>query len=289
MRIRKWLVFLTAVCCFTVLMRPVSAAVVSPNDNFYVYDGAQVLSEETEQYIRNASQELDNKTSAQIVVVTISSLEGQSLEEYATELFRQWGIGDAKKNNGVLLLCAVKDRQFRVEVGYGLEGHLPDGKTGRMQDTYIIPLLKEDKFDEGIKNGYNAFLQEIAKIYDVSITGESAVAYKNSEDDLAFGICTVIGLTTTSLANIFLLKKKKPHLKALFWIIEAAQFTVIALVLHNLVSAIWIVGISLTSTLKWRIRAFHTGGSFGSSRSGRSGGFRGGGGRSGGGGSSRSF
>ena len=292
----KWLVFLAAAFCFAVLLSPVSAAVVSPDDTFYVYDGAQVLSEETEQYIRRASQELENKTDAQIVVVTISSLEGRSLEEYATELFRQWGIGDEKKNNGVLLLCAVEDRQFRVEVGYGMEGDLPDGKTGRMQDIYIIPLLQENKFDEGIKNGYNAFLQAVAEIYDVTVTGETAVSYDNDKDDLALGICTVTGLTYTCLASIFLLKKKKPHLTAIFWIAEAVQLTVIALVLQSLITAIWIVGISLTFTLKLRVRNFRTGGSFGRGYSGGSfgsgrsgGGFRGGGGRSGGGGSSRSF
>ena len=79
---------------------------------------------------------LEKQTGAQIVVVTVQNLEGQSLEEYATELFRNYGIGDKEKNNGVLLLCAYEERQFRIEVGYGLEGTLTDGKTGRIQDEY---------------------------------------------------------------------------------------------------------------------------------------------------------
>ena len=268
---------------------------MSPDDVFYVHDGAQVLSEETEQYILNTNQELESKTGAQIVVVTISSLEGQSLEEYATELFRRWGIGDSEKNNGVLLLCAVEDRQFRVEVGYGLEGDLPDGKTGRMQDTYIIPLLREDKFDAGIKNGYNAFLQAVAEVYNVSITGETAVSYEDAEGD-AFVICMVIGVVLSCLSSMFLLKKKKPRLTAAFWITEAVQLVVMTLVLQSLINALWIVGFSLTFSLglrsgKWRFRNFYSGGVF-SGRGGRfggGGGFSGGGGRSGGGGSSRGF
>lgn len=295
----KWLALLAAACCFVAFLCPVSA-VVSPDDAFYVYDGAQVLSDETEQYIQKTSQELENKTGAQIVVVTVSSLEGQSLEEYATELFRQWGIGDAEKNNGVLLLCAVEDRQFRVEVGYGLEGDLPDGKTGRMQDEYIIPLLREDQFDAGIKNGYNAFLQVVAEVYDVSITGETAVSYEDEEDNPAFAICMVVGLILSNLTCVFLLKKKKPRLTAAFWITEAVQLVVMALVLQSLISAFWIVGFSLAFSLglhsgKWRFRNFHTGGGFGGGFSGggrSSGGFGGGfggGGRSGGGGSSRGF
>ena len=254
-----------------------------------------MLSEDTEHYILKTNQELENKTGAQIVVVTIPSLEGQSLEEYSTELFRQWGIGDSEKNNGLLLLCAVEDRLFRVEVGYGLEGDLPDGKTGRMQDAYIIPLLQENKFDEGIKNGYNAFLQEIAGVYGVSITGETAVSYEDEEVSSAFLTCMAIGMILSYLACVFLLKKKKPRLTAIYWIVEAAQLVVIALVLKSLINAFYIVGFSLLFSLgmsaQGRLRHFHTGsfgsGGFGSGRSG--GGFSGGGGRSGGGGSSRGF
>ena len=141
----------------------VSFAVVTPNAEFYVKDDANVLSEETEDYIMQTNIDLEQKTGAQIVVVTIPSLEGESIEEYANELFRAWGIGSKEKNNGLLLLCSTGDRLFRVEVGYGLEGILPDGKTGRMQDEYIIPYLKENNYDEGIRNGYSAFLQEIAE------------------------------------------------------------------------------------------------------------------------------
>ena len=297
----RWLTFLAAICCFTAFLCPVSATVVSPDTNFYVYDGAQVLSEDTEQYIIETGRELENKTGAQIVVVTIPSLDGQILEEYATTLFRQWGIGDAEKNNGLLLLCAVEDRQFRVEVGYGLEGDLPDGKTGRMQDTYIIPLLKENQFDQGIRNGYNAFLQEVAAVYDVSITGEEAVSYNDEEVSSAFSVCIIVSLIVSYLASAFLLKKKKQPFTAIYWGVELVQLVVIALVLKSLINALFISGFCLLFGLgmsngKVRRRYFPTGrggfgGGFGSGGFGGGGfgGFSGGGGRSGGGGSSRGF
>lgn len=296
---RTWLALFAVICCFAAILCPVSAAMVSPHDTFYVYDGADVLSEDTEKYILNTNQELENKTGAQIVVVTIPSLEGQSLEEYATELFRRWGIGDSEKNNGVLLLCAVNDRQFRVEVGYGLEGDLPDGKTGRMQDAYIIPLLQEDKFDEGIKNGYSAFLQTVAEVYDVSITGEEAVSYDDEEVSSAFSACIIVSLIVSYLASVFLLKKKKPQLAAAYWGVELVQLVVIALVLKSLMDAFYITGFTLLFGLglsngNVRRRYFSTGrggfgrGGFGGGFGG-GGGFSGGGGRSGGGGSSRSF
>jgi len=293
MKTKIWLMFLALLFGFSLLCCPVSA-VVSPNDTFYVYDGASVLSEETEQYVLKHSRELDLKTGAQIVVVTIPSLEGRPLEEYATDLFRQWGIGDAEKNNGLLLLCAVEDRQFRVEVGYGLEGDLPDGKTGRMQDAYIIPLLSEDKFNEGIKNGYTAFLQEVSAVYDVTITGDEAISYEDEEGDLAIFVCLFAAFGVSVLGNQFLLKKNKKYATVAFWVLEGVQLLIMAWILKDLIIALFVVGLSLALGLRagsggggGGVYVGGFGGGFGGGSSG--GGFRGGGGRSGGGGSSRGF
>lgn len=294
MKTKVWLTSLLLLFCVSLLCCPVSAAVVAPTDDFYFYDGAQVLSEETEQYILKHSRELDVKTGAQIVVVTIPSLDGAVLEEYATDLFRKWGIGDAEKNNGLLLLCAVEDRQFRVEVGYGLEGDLPDGKTGRMQDAYIIPLLKEDKFDEGIKNGYTAFLQEVSAVYDVTITGDVAVSYEDEGDEMPLILCVIVSFGVSVLGNQFLLQKKKKYSKVAFWSLEGVQLLVIGWILQDFFFALCVVGLSLAVGLQLssggsggvRIYGVGFGGRGGGSGGG---GFSGGGGRSGGGGSSRGF
>ncbi|HBC84993.1 MAG TPA: hypothetical protein DCZ30_06300, partial [Clostridiales bacterium] len=113
-------------------------------------------------------------------------MEGQSLEEYATQVFREFGIGEKNKNNGLLLLLALEERKFRVEVGYGLEGALPDAKTGRIQDEYIIPYLKNNNWNEGIKNGFSAFLNIIADEYDVDIEQEQAIKVGNESSDINF-------------------------------------------------------------------------------------------------------
>ena len=298
MKTKIWLTSLLLLFCVSLLCYPVSAAVVAPTDAFYVYDGAQVLSEETEQYILKHSRELDVKTGAQIVVVTIPSLEGAALEEYATDLFRQWGIGAAEKNNGLLLLCAVEDRQFRVEVGYGLEGDLPDGKTGRMQDAYIIPLLSEDKFDEGIKNGYTAFLQEVSAVYDVTITGDVAISYEDEMDEMPLILCVMVSFGLSILGNQFLLKKKKKYSYVAFWSLEGVQLLVMAWILQDFITALCVVGLSVAVGLQFGSEGSgggryygggHYGGFGGFGGGSGGGGFSGGGGRSGGGGSSRGF
>jgi len=142
-----------------------AAVIPDPPRDFYCLDQANILAGSTEKAIINSGRELAKSTGAQIVVVTINSLGDAALEEYANELFRKWGIGDKEKNNGVLLLVAIKERKSRIEVGYGLEGILPDGKTGRIQDQYLLPFFKQGEYDQGIINTYNAILREVGREY----------------------------------------------------------------------------------------------------------------------------
>jgi uncharacterized protein len=138
----------------------------SPTSDFYVNDFANILSSNTKKYLFDQAYNLDIASSAQIVVVTIPSLEGNDLETYANTLFRDYQIGDREKNSGLLILLARDERQLRVEVGYGLEGILPDGKVGRIQDEFMIPALKENNFDLALTQGHNAFAQEIINHLD---------------------------------------------------------------------------------------------------------------------------
>lgn len=167
---KKIIIYVVTIITFFIFSNT-AFALISQTREFYVNDSANLLEEDTEKYLINMNKKLEEQTGVQIVVVTVQNLEGKSLEEYATELFREYGIGDKDKNNGVLLLCALEEREFRIEVGYGLEGILTDGKTGRIQDEYIIPYLKENNFNEGIKNGFNAILTEVENEYGITIDG----------------------------------------------------------------------------------------------------------------------
>ncbi len=190
LKIKKYLWM--ALCLFI----PTSVnAVVNSTNEFYVNDYANILSSETEKYILDKSVELYNHNGAQIVVVTIPNLEGASIENYATDLFNSWGIGDKDKNNGLLLLLALDERMFRVEVGSGIEGILPDGKTGRYQDNYLIPYLKENKWDDGIKSLYDAFYNELYSV-------DNLEEYKSNEGEealIAFIIWLIIIIIIISL------------------------------------------------------------------------------------------
>lgn len=140
-----------------------------PARDIYVVDEAGVLSSRTKQIILAYSSALAKRTKTQVVVLTVPTLDGESIEDYGLSVLREWGIGDKKENNGVLLLVATKDRKSRIEVGYGLEGVLPDGLTGRIQDQYMLPSFRKGNYDEGILNGYSAVLQTVAKGYGLSV------------------------------------------------------------------------------------------------------------------------
>ena len=197
-----------------------SLAVVSPTTDFYVNDYADLLNEETKEYIIKTNKDLYSKTGAQIVVVTIPSLEGNSLEDYATKLFRSFGIGDKTKNNGLLLLLALKERQFRVEVGYGLEGVLPDAKTGRIQDEYIIPYLKQDNWNEGIKNGFSAFLDIIANEYNVDVGAETAIAVQNTQDTQLYTMAFMISFISLFVGVILGLLEHRKKIKKIHFCVS---------------------------------------------------------------------
>ncbi len=146
------------------------AAIPSPPADLYVLDQAGVISSDTKSLIINTSQDLARQTKAQVAVVTLNSLDGQTIEQVALQIGRQWQLGDKQLNNGVLILVVPSERQSRIEVGYGLEGTLTDGKTGRIQDDYMLPYFRQGNYDQGIVNGYKAVIAEVAKEYGVTIS-----------------------------------------------------------------------------------------------------------------------
>lgn len=143
----------------------VASEIPLPTPAFYVNDYANVIDSQIEEEIIQIGTELENKTKAQVVVVTIEGIGDVPLEEYTIDLFRKWEIGDSKEDNGVLLFLDVEGRWSRIEVGYGLEGVLTDGKTGRIQDDYMLPYYSEGNYSEGILQGFHIVVNEIYKEY----------------------------------------------------------------------------------------------------------------------------
>lgn len=137
----------------------------------YVNDFAKVLSPQEKETITNLIRELQQKTTAEVAVVTLESVAPYEINLYAVKLFEKWGIGVKGKDNGVLILMALKEHKVRIEVGYGLEGILPDGLTGEIIRKYMVPSFKKGDYGKGTVSGTMAVILQVAKEYHVQITG----------------------------------------------------------------------------------------------------------------------
>lgn len=137
------------VAAFTVLQLNAQDLLPKPNPPRLVVDKAGVLSPEQVNILEQQLVALDDSTSNQIAVVTVPTLEGGSIDDYAVNLFRSWGIGNKKTNNGVLILVAVNDRKIRIEVGYGLEGAIPDVTAKSIINNDLAPNFKQGNYFRG--------------------------------------------------------------------------------------------------------------------------------------------
>src|SRR5438132_7005656 len=141
----------------------------------YVSDFAHVLSPDTTAELNDTCQQIDQKAHAQIAVVTINSLDGSDIESYGNNLYKQWGVGSKATNRGVLVLLAVKDHKYRIEVGYGLEPILPDGKVGGF-GREAVPLLRQNDYNGAVLLLTSRVANVIAQDAGVQLTGAKARA-----------------------------------------------------------------------------------------------------------------
>ncbi len=162
--IKKYTLKIAGICLLLIAAIGVLTGAVSypsPTSNFFVNDFANVISDLDENEMLNKGAALYKATKAQVVVVTVDSLEGMEVNDYALELGNKWGVGEAKSDTGIVLLLSVGDRQATIQVGYGLEGAVNDAKAGRILDTYAIPYFRVDEFSTGLKGAYSALINEV--------------------------------------------------------------------------------------------------------------------------------
>lgn len=132
-----------------------------PTDEFFVNDYAGVISDTDKNEIYSRCVALYDKTKAQTVVVTVEDLKGEEPADYALGLGREWGVGNEEDNSGIVVLLSTGDREVYVAIGEGLEGALPDSKTGRILDRYGMEYFKADEYSEGLLNVTKALINEV--------------------------------------------------------------------------------------------------------------------------------
>lgn len=134
----------------------------------YVYDEDNIIDDDIEKKLNVLLIELEEQTGAEVAVITIESLLGKEIEDYANNLANTLGIGKADEDNGVLLLISKNDERVRLEIGRGLEGCLNDSRCGRILDDYFVPCREKNEYSEGTYQTVQAVVSVIAKEYGIS-------------------------------------------------------------------------------------------------------------------------
>jgi uncharacterized protein len=140
-----------------------------PKPSGYVNDFAHVLDQESSVRIEQLCQELQAKTGAELTVVTVKSLDGEPIEDYAVKLFQQWGIGKKDQSNGLLVLVAIQERRTRMEVGYGLEPVIPDGYSGEVLRS-LQPYFRANQYGVGLYAAASQLASRIAQSAGVTLS-----------------------------------------------------------------------------------------------------------------------
>jgi len=163
------LISLLAVSC---LLLPVaSASDIEPAPKTYVADRADIIDSADEQKLIGLLRELEQKTGARVIVLTVQATDGQDIAQYAFERADKWKFGANRKSASVLVVVARKDRKLRIEVGYEWESVLTDGYVGQVGRTYFVPEFKAGRYSQGIFEGTAVLAQKIAEARGVTLTG----------------------------------------------------------------------------------------------------------------------
>jgi uncharacterized protein len=157
----KTLIGALLLCIGALFAQVVSAAPQFPKLTGRVVDDANVLPPDVEQRLTQKLEALDTQSQRQVVVATVPDLQGLEISDYGYQLGRAWGIGDKQRNDGVLLLIAPTERKVRIEVGYGLEGVLPDGMGFLIVNNDIVPRFKAGDMPGGIEAGADSIIKQL--------------------------------------------------------------------------------------------------------------------------------
>lgn len=218
MRVRPRLRLLTLFLLFSVAACAEPIKDLKPTG--YVNDFAHVIDPSTKKQIEDLCTQVDQKAHAQIALVTVNTLDGSDIESYAVDLFHQWGIGAKATNRGVLILYAIRDHRARIEVGYGLEPILPDGKVGGFQRE-AIPLMRQSQYSQALLLVTSRVADVIAADAGVQLTGARPRAPARPDTEPEGGI-SLGGIILFVIVILIVLAT--PLRSILFWLLFSNMF-----------------------------------------------------------------
>lgn len=270
---------------------------IFPKPIGYVNDFADFLKPETKITLEAELKKLEQEKGHEIIIVTTPDLQGTTVEDLAVQWFAKWGIGKKKADNGILMLIVPSERLMRIEVGYGLEGAIPDSLAGQVMDNLVIPKIKVGEPDAGVLAGVDALIKLAA--------GESVDINSSQEqsEGVNLGLILLLFIIGASFYNKIAVvpslqnKMRNPFIRGIFVTVLSLFGALIAIFSSSLAFWIWFLIFEATLGTGFFLLlaragaiAFLSGRGIFSGRGHGGGGFGGfGGGRSGGGGASRGW
>lgn len=205
MKGRRVTILVTLLLIFLLATGTKAAEKVFPPPAGYVNDFAGVIDSESKTRLTALIESIKKKSTSEVAVVTIQSIEELGLagiEEAAVKLFEEWGVGKKGVDNGILVIAAIKERKVRIEVGYGLEGQIPDGAAGEIIRTGIVPYFKKERFGEGLYNGVLLIAERInADVGEKGKRIDSKAFTNNDITNIIFLALIIIGILAAGIMN----------------------------------------------------------------------------------------
>lgn len=180
----------------------------SPTDSFYVYDGADVLDKSVESYIIERNGKLAKHTGAQIVVVTVDSTGDTPINDFASEIFNKWKIGDPSEKNGLLILLAIDDENYWVSQGNGLEKRLTTSSIKAILDSYLEPYFASGNYSKGVQTVFNKFISSFEKIYSVDLDDTALAKTEEDNSSPVFVVVAIIVVVVVFIGAVIVVVRK---------------------------------------------------------------------------------
>jgi uncharacterized protein len=314
---RRW----ALVALFVLLASGAASGADVPFLTGRVVDNAEILKPATRDALTTTLKAHEQATGNQVAVLTVPTIGDDSIEGYATKVFENWKLGQKGKDNGVLVIVVPKDRKMRIEVGYGLEGTLPDAVASRIIRNVMTPPFKNGDYDKGVTDGVTAIIAQLEGKGDSSLANSESPASSNSSSlievkgpDLSWPMRILLGAFIFGIIGLFtFIGVMTPGVGWFLYVFLIPFWAMFPLVIIGARGTMYLLGTYvigypiaklILGRTAWYQKAAHdlktkgttsvggfvmsSGGSSSSSSSG-GGGFSGGGGDSGGGGSSGSW
>jgi uncharacterized protein len=177
----RWISSLVSLFFICFILCSATEALAEAMPATYVVDNAGIIENSVEYRLAGLLQELEQKTGAQMIILTVPSTNGIPIEEYAIEKAEAWKLGQKGKDNGLLMVVAVNDRRYRVEVGYGLEPVIPDSLAGTIARKYLVPRFKAGDYTTGIYESAVIIMNTIAGSEGVELSGMPRIKNSRSQ------------------------------------------------------------------------------------------------------------